>query len=280
MQHNIAKYLISSLVFLTMSYSSTGSFEIGSGIGQKDQVEDVKFATQVDLVGFDSFFDPKIDYSIFRGRVSDRDSTSNILKISSDNKNAKFFRTGDKVLFTVLSHSSRNHCEAFVRSVEDGYFVVYVKDINICWNSNDYFRRGSLLNFTSSQLETRIKEASLHRVLLLNRRKSYFGQLNSINHFVWSYDQEKVKVAAVYDAEMIEIQKKKQRAIDLLLLKKRDKIRLQKELAFKLDELDKDLAFYRIEKGELYNDRWNRDQDLGLPVGKRPHKVKARHGDK
>ena len=280
MQDNMIKSLIYLFLLTSLSHSSSTSFEIGSGIGQKDKIEETKFATQDDLVGFDSFFDPKVDYSLFRGRVSDRDATSNILKVRSDNKNTKFFRTGDRLYFTVLSRSTRDNCEAFIRSVEEGYFVIYVKDINLCWDSNDYFRRGSLLSFTSPQLETRIKEASLHRVLLLKRRKNFFKQLNSINHFVWSYDQKKVILAADYDKKMVEIQKQKQKAIDFLLLKKRDKIRLQKELAFKLDELDKDLGFYRIEKDELYMDRWNTDQDLGLPVSKRPHKLKARHGDK
>ncbi len=38
------------------------------------------------------FMDPKVDYSRFGGRVSDKDDAGNILKIKVENNNAKFFK--------------------------------------------------------------------------------------------------------------------------------------------------------------------------------------------
>ena len=51
----------------------------------------------------DSFYDPKHDYSTFTGRVTDRDDTASIVKISSENRNIKFFRSGDMVRFRLAS---------------------------------------------------------------------------------------------------------------------------------------------------------------------------------
>ena len=70
-----------------------------------------------------------------------------------------------------------------------------------------------------------------------------------------------------------EIEKEKQRDLENLLVRKNDSMRLQQDLIFKLNGLDKDLDFFRVEKNELLIDRWNSDRDLGLPVGNRPQEV-------
>lgn len=221
----------------------------------------------------DSFFDTAFDYSQFTARVTDRDKTSNILKISSENKNIKFFRSGDLIQFRLAAKKTK-FCQGYIRSVEKNYFVVYVKDMFPCWADKDYFRRGTMLFVKAEQLAKSVRDASLYRIVLLRRKKDFFRQLNDVNHFVWSYDQQRIIEAAKFDKKIIEIQKAKQRAMELLLIKKKDSINLQKELAYRLDQLDKDLGFYRIEKEDLLYDRWHLDQGLGLPVGNRPSKIK------
>ncbi|WP_044557478.1 hypothetical protein [Halobacteriovorax marinus] len=224
----------------------------------------------------DSFYDKDFDYSSFSARVTDRDKTSNIIKISSENRNIKFFRAGDEILFNIASMKEREKCEAYVRSVEDKYFVVFVKDLIPCWGKNEYFRRGTVLVVKSFRLAERVREASIYRGVLLKRKRSFFKQLNGVNHFIWSYNQQKVKVAAEFDREIMRIRKKKQRALEELQLNKKDQIVLQKELIQRLDNIDEDLDFYRIDKDELTIDRWHLDHDLGIPVGKRPGKAKPR----
>jgi hypothetical protein len=224
----------------------------------------------------DSFYDGNRNYGYFTGRVTDRDISSNILKISSENQNVKFFRAGDLVLFTVARKKEYEPCEGFVRSVEEGYFVVYVKDINPCWGEKEYFRRGTVLVFQSSKLFKRVQDASKYRVVLLKRRRDFFNQLNRVNHFLWSFDQQKVLTAAEYDEKILQLKKAKEKAMELLLYKKQDQIRLQKELSFRLDELDKDLDFYRIDNHDLLVDRWHLDHDTGAPVGRRPQKMKKK----
>ena len=223
----------------------------------------------------DTFFDPKADYAHFPGRVSDKDSSGNILKVSTENMNARFFRAGDVVTFDVPSvkHAS-DRCEGYVRDTEPGYFVVYVKDFYPCWGKDDYFRRGTQLNFEAATLAQRVKDAAVYRVLLLKRKRDFLRQLNDLNHFVWSYDQQKVQVAANFDQKIIEVNKKKMEALDSLAAKKKDQLLIQKGLVKKLDEIDRDIDFYRIEKKELLVDRWNSDHDLGLPVGHRPQPMK------
>ncbi|MBT3584224.1 MAG: hypothetical protein HN509_04925 [Halobacteriovoraceae bacterium] len=218
----------------------------------------------------DSFYDPKFDYSKFSGRVTDRDASGNLIKISSEQQNIKFFRSGDVVEFYVANRSSHNRCRGFVRNVEKGYFTLYVGDIYSCWKQEEFFRRGTLIVFRSGQLGARVKDASIYRVVLLKRRKDYFKQLHGVNHFIWSYNQQKVLTAADYDKKIVELQKGKQRALEMLLVKKKDQILLQRELSRRLDSLDRDLEFYRIEKDEVLVDRWHLDHDLGLPVGRRP----------
>lgn len=226
---------------------------------------------------FDSFYDPSFDYSRFFGRVTDKDPTGQIYKIESETKNVRFFKVGDLVTFHVEGGDvSDEPCRSYVRDVEKEFFVLYVEDIRTCWRRDAYFRRGSRLRMVSDKLAQRVRDASLFRVLLLRRRKDYFTQLNGINRFVWSFEQQKVQVAAEYDRRIAEMQAQKQKALDQLLSKKADQIRLQRELGQSLDEIDKDLEFYRIEREELALDRWEHDHDLGLPVGHRPQQAKAK----
>lgn len=222
----------------------------------------------------DAYYDPKVDYARFSGRVSDRDDGHNIFKVQSENPNIRFFRAGDYLKFTV-PNISKESCEAYVRSVEDGFFVMYVTSIYPCFPDGEYFRRGTILHFFSEALVSRVHDASNYRVLLLKRREDFFRQLNQVNHFVWSYDQEKIKLAAEYDEQMIELQKKKQKALENLVEKKKDSQILQKELAQRLDLMDSDLEFYRIGKAELFVDRWNSDLDSSAPVQKFPEQYKS-----
>lgn len=222
----------------------------------------------------DSWYDPDFNYSSFPARVTDRDKSGNVLKVWSESGNVRFFRAGDQVSFQIPSKRKDNECEGYVRSVERHYFVMYVKDFYPCWGKGEYFRRGTILDLHSVDLAKRVREASLYRYVLIKRRKDFLRQLNEINHFVWSYDQQKVKLASEYDKRISDIEKKKQRSLSNLLNKKRDQILLQKELAGKLDELDQDIGFYRIEKNELLVDRWHSDLDLGQPVKNRPQALK------
>lgn len=225
----------------------------------------------------EGFLDDRIDYSKFGGRVTDKDDTGNILKVKVENNNTKFFKIGDEVSFHLPNRTARRLCQAQVRAVEEFYFSVYVKDFSLCYDEQDYFKRGTQLNFISEVLARRIYEASHYRTLLIKRRQDMLRQLNDINHFVWSYDQEKIKVVADYDKRILDLQRAKERALDDLVAKNRESAILQTDLKKKLDLADESLRFYRIERQELMTDRWNTDHDFGLPVGQRPQEIKARN---
>ncbi len=224
----------------------------------------------------DSFYDYKTDYSRFPGRVSDRDSSGNVVKVATENRNVKFFRAGDAVEFEVASQvGSKTPCVGNLRDIESGYFVMFVKDFYPCWGKDDYFRRGAQLDFHAPILAARVKDASIYRVLLLKRKRDFLRQMNELNHFVWSFDQKRVQLAAEFDQEIAELERKKQKAMEFITAKKRDSIISQKELVMRMDRLDRDIEYYRIERHELLTDRWNLDHDLGIPVGKRPQAMKA-----
>lgn len=226
--------------------------------------------------GLDSFYDPTTDYSFFEGRITDRDDTKTIFKIHSDNTNTKFLRAGDTMSFHIAHQENEEACTGYVRSTEEKYFVLYVADMARCYRNDEYFRRGSILLFNSPMLAERVKDASSYRVNLIERRKDFYRQLSDINHFIWTYDQQKVLASAEYDKKILALREAKQKALDSLIDKKKDYHRLQSELMRRLDALDKDLDFYRIGNEDTTLDRWNRDQNLGLPVGKRPQNYKAR----
>lgn len=227
----------------------------------------------VDKKAFDPFFDFNARYDFFDGRVSDRDNNNSIFKISSQNANIKYFKVGDPLRFKIARGAKNEFCEANIRDVEIGYIVIYVKNLGPCWSEQEYLRRGTILSFTSDTLAKRVEESSLYRMVLLQRREDYFKQMNEINHFIWSYDQQKILLASEFDKKIVELQKQKQKAIDELLNKKKYNVHLQKELAYRLDLLDKDIDFYRITPTEGDN-LWQRDQNLGKSVGTRPQEIK------
>ncbi len=223
-----------------------------------------------------AFIDPKVDYEKFMGRVTDKDKSGRILKVKVENNNTKFFKAGDSVYFTVNQHESNIPCRASVRNTEDFYFVIYVQDFDSCWPSGKYFPRGMQLNFESNELATRVFEASKYREILLLRKDGFLNQLNNINHFLWTYDQQKMKTAADYDEQINALRRKKQLAIDNLLETKQENLLLQVELQKKLDGLDESLKHYRVERQEYMLDRWNMDHDLGHGFPQRPMELKKR----
>ena len=218
--------------------------------------------------------DPNVDYERFSGRVSDKDDSGRIFKVNVENNNTKFFRAGDLVLFKVNLLNDRDYCRAFVRNVEDFHFSMYVESLDTCYGKDDYFKRGTVLNFYSKQLALRVFEASKFREQLVVRKEDFLSQLNGINHFLWTFDQQKVKTAADYDREINQLQRDKRKALDNLITLKQENLVLQNELMRKLNELDESLIFYRVERQELMTDRWNLDHDQGLPYGQRPQEMK------
>lgn len=228
------------------------------------------------LIGADSFYDTSFDYDSFSGRVTDRDATTSIVKIASENKNVKFFRAGDLVEFKIQSNKDGDYCQGFVRSIEPDYFVMYTKDLQPCFPKEEYFRRGTALIMRSEKLGQRVREASVYRASLINKKKDFMGQLNGINSDVWNFEERKIQVAADYDRRIVEMEKEKLKALDELLNRRNDQIKLQRELAFRLDNIDKELDFYRIEKQELMFDRWHLDKDLGYPVYDKPEEIRPR----
>jgi hypothetical protein len=218
--------------------------------------------------------DPGVDYERFSGRVTDKDDSARYFKIRVENNNTKFFRSGDEVLFKVNLNADRNFCKGFIRSVEDFHFSLYVETLAPCFSTTEYFRRGTVLQFYSKVLASRVFEASKYREQLIFRKEDFLKQLNEINHFIWTFDQQKVKTVAHYDEEINHLQRQKRKALDEMISQKQEKLILQNELMKKLNELDESLKFYRVERQELLTDRWNTDHDLGLPVGQRPQKLR------
>jgi hypothetical protein len=221
-----------------------------------------------------NFIDEDRDYSLFSGRVSDKQDQLNIFKIQVENNNTKFFRAGDVAYFKVNLYKSSRECKSYVKSVEEFYFVIQVQDISLCYDEDKYFRRGTVLNFRSPILAQRVFEASKYREMLLVRKDDFMKQLNQINNFIYAFDQEKVKAVAEIDQEINRLEKKRRKAIDNLVVKKQESMVLQNELIRQLNALDESLRYYKVERQEAMTDRWNLDHDLSIPVGRRPMPIR------
>lgn len=227
----------------------------------------------------DSLYDGTYDYAKFSGRVTDRDNTTSIVKVSSENRNIKFFRAGDLVEFKIQNNLDADYCQGFVRSIEENYFVIFIKDLSPCFPKEEYFRRGTALIFQSVKLAERVREASVYRASLITKKKDFLGQLNNINQNIWNFEEKKIQIAAEFDKRIAELEKEKIKALDQALSSKTDEIKLQRELGYRLDNIDKELRFYRIERGEPLFDRWHLDQDLGYPVYQKPEEIRSKRVD-
>jgi hypothetical protein len=225
--------------------------------------------------GNNKFIDPNVDYSRFVGRVTDKDDSGRILKVKTENNNSKFLKAGDLVYFKVNNQDRGRFCKASVRTIENFYFSMYVQDFSACWDMSKYFLRGLQLNFKSELMEHRVFEASKYREILILRKEGYLSQLSGINHFLWTYDQQKLKTAAEYDKRVNEIIREKQLALDNLIQTKQENLLLQTEIVMKLDSLDESLDHYKVERQEYLTDRWNMDHTSGkMPFSRRPLKLK------
>ncbi len=266
-----------SVLLLFSSFSLISAEESRPSLNKKISPRDeLALKSKTLILDTDSFYDPKVDYSMFSGRVTDRDATASIVKVSSESKNVRFFRAGDLVLFKMQSQKDNDYCEGYVRSIEDHYFVMFTKDLGPCFPDNDYFRRGTALIMKSTKLSERIREASVYRASLLQKKKDFMLQLNGINNGLWNFEERKIQLAAEYDQRLQELEKEKLKALENLLSRKNDEIKLQRELTYRLDTIDKELDFYRLDKNELLIDRWHLDKDLGLPVYNRPEEVRQK----
>lgn len=224
----------------------------------------------------DSFYDKNFDYRFFTARVTDRDNTSKIIKIKTETSNVKFLKIGDLVEFAVGVDFDEedDYCRSFVRDTQKNYIILYVQDIDACWKGDSRFRRGTMISAHSKILASRIKDASVYRQILMNRKTDYFHQLNRVNHFIWTYEEERVKVASKYDRMVSDILDKRRKELDLLRSKREEQLLIQRELSKKIGLLSGDIRYYQLEKNDFRIDRWSHDHALGLPAQKLPQEFK------
>lgn len=216
------------------------------------------------------FLDPNIDYSKFVGRVTDRDSSGQVIKIKTENNNIKFFRSGDAVNFS-LARKGDYSCQGYVRGLEDYYVALYVVNIQKCLPEEmQPLRIGSELDLQSKVLQERILYGSQYRMVLLKMHKDLLYQLNDLNNSLVNYQNQRLQTSALYDKEINNLKRAKQQALDKLLWQQEEKVKAQSELKKRLTEINENIKFYQIEREEYITDRWHLDQDLGLPVENRP----------
>ena len=218
--------------------------------------------------------DPNVDYTKFRGRVTDRNKKGDVLKVKVENNNIKFFKAGDQVFFRINNQHSKIPCRASIKAVEDFYFVMSVFDWRYCWDKSKYFPRGMQLNFESQLLSKRVYEASQFRKILILKKEGFLKQLNQVNNFLWNYEQKKMQLAAEYDKKINEVKEQKRLALDNLLQNKQEQILLQTELRKRLDQLDTSMKYYQVERQEYLLDRWDMDKDTRIEMGQRPLELK------
>jgi hypothetical protein len=253
---SLRNFLLIYCSFISLAFSSEfgGAFP-DEGVISKDLLGD---------------YDKNVDYSRWAGRVTDKDSQEGIIKVESETGNIKLLRSGDKVTFQVSHQENLPPCSAWARGVEKKYFVLYVDNLNECWDKKIPFRRGTQINLTSKALYERILFATHYRKILLKKKEGFLKQLSEINNFLYSFNQIHVQRALEFDAKILKLEKEKQRALDNLIGEKEEKIGFQKELIKQLETIDLSLDHYSIQRQEYFSDRWMLDQNLGPPVFNSP----------
>lgn len=202
------------------------------------------------LYASNSGFDQTKDYSRFSGRVSDRNQSHTHLKISSESKNMKFFRTGDQIYFR-LSNRDTEYCSGYVRNVEEGYIVITHNSLKPCLGKQNFILRGTSLLLFSERLNERVRDADLYHRVLSRKKKNFRNQYNEVNHFIYSFHQQRLKLASEFDRKIHNLKEKKDIALQRIIDKKRESAILQKELNRKILELEKNLQFYTIDSQSL-----------------------------
>jgi hypothetical protein len=226
-----------------------------------------------------SFIDPREDYSIALGRVTDRDKTRRVLKVYFENHNVRFLQSGDKIQFKVYGKKSNRLCRSYVRTVELDYVIMEVEDFTPCWNTKQYFRRGTILQFFSPKIQQRVYEASKMREILLLKKDQFLKQLNEVNNFLHFFELEKVKKTAEYDRKIEAMKTEKIQALKDLFKEKKEKARLQAQLKLDLTDIDQSLKFYRIDRTEILKDRFQLDHDLGHAMQRNRQRLRAKTHD-
>ena len=211
------------------------------------------------------------DYSYFYGRITDMTADGKIVRLNTENKNIKLFRAGDILKFKTIKGEIDKECLGYVRDTDGAYLVFSVTSYSACWDKDYKMRIGTLLRINSERLFERLKDAKVFREVLKKRKEDFLSQLNEVNTWLWTFKQQKLKAVAKFDQEIEKMKMEKQQEISNLSLKRKDFLHLQRELKFRLDELDRDIEFYRIENARVLRDRWAMDRDLGLEVVS-PHK--------
>lgn len=220
------------------------------------------------LVNF-SIFDPQFDYSHFLGRLTDRDKLSNTLKIKVETSNIRFLRSADALKFSIPTINT-NFCQANVQDIQESngnYLTIYTPDIKACWDDNDHLlRRGMQISFVSPTLQERVVAAEQMRQVYIKQKEDFLIQLNSINNFLYTFNEQITHAVSNYDKKLHQLQQERQQQIDQLLSDKENKIKIQKELVKKVEWIKNQLKYYQIERIEPVLDRWNQDLKTGFPV--------------
>ena len=151
-----------------------------------------------------------------------------------------------------------------MRDTDGNYIVFSVASFTPCSLDGERLRVGSLMKLESFMLSERVSDAKVYRDVLLKRKDDFLVQLNEVNQWLWSFKQQKLKETAKYDQEIEKIKLEKFKALSNLNMKRKDYLHLQRELKFRLDELDRDIEFYRIQNSRVMRDRWAMDRDLGI----------------
>ena len=113
------------------------------------------------------------DYAHFYGRMTDASDDGKLLRIHTENKNIKLFRSGDIILFKLTKHRDGNSCRGTVRDTDGNYLVFSVSSFTPCSLDGDRLRVGSLIKPESTTLSERVSDARVYRDVLYKRKDDF-----------------------------------------------------------------------------------------------------------
>ena len=196
----------------------------------------------------------------FSGTISRLNPPAKLARIRTDFANIKFFNRRDRLDFWNDTYPDQ-FCRAFVEGRTNDYLLLKIPKFDECIR-RVHFTTGTILNFTSADLEKTVSLAKELVQILLKKRLAMQAKKERHHRELESYVE---KVAAVNDRYEILRQKLELEWKKELASVEEDKDRTFTEFKAseaRLNEIDTKLEAYRIEDHNLKVDRWALDPDL------------------
>lgn len=193
----------------------------------------------------------------FSGRVSSYSRQARIVKFRVEFDNVKYLNKLDKVEFWA-QHQSQVKCDAIILGKSSDYILLKVPKYDSC-EITAPFTAGRYYYFFSQDLLNNIAMGKDLIEILTKKRLALQSKVSRNGKIVDTYPQRMDAVNNRYEVLQKKLQKEWREEIAKLEQDQTEILRNTEGLKIRLNEVNHKLEQYRIEDGNLSEDRWSLD---------------------